>query len=252
MRRWPTTCCPTARSCEPMHTVNTAARDTSLCCQAAGGYDTVQPNPVPLNEYIGFYLETRTCINADATFASNASCVTPVETFQLVFCKVTSSSALSTASVCTRMMSQYAARPCVRRIAQAADYVCYAQAAADSVHEQPAPSLACLVQDYVIIDGNRTQIPGTYGFQLEQGQGPFGGAPDDYSTYGRKVSFFYPPEVVGQHEFECYGTATSDAFDPSPINTTTVTATFTGSIRSGQNRNRTASRSKFAPCMHGG
>lgn len=108
------------------------------------------------------------------------------------------------------------------------------------------------MQDYVTIDGNRTQVSGVYSFQLQQGQGPFGGAPDDYSTYGRKVSFFYPPEVLGEHEFECYGTATSDAFDPSSINTTTVTATFTGSIRSGQHCNRTASRSKFAPCMHGG
>lgn len=97
-RRWPTTCCPTARLCGPMHTTNTA-RDTSSCCQAAGGYDptaAVQPNPVPLNENIGFYLETRICSNADATFASKASCVTPVQTSQIVLCKVTSSS-LSTA-----------------------------------------------------------------------------------------------------------------------------------------------------------
>lgn len=99
---------------QPVHTTNIVARDTSACCQAAGGYDpttAVQPNPVLLDENVGFYLETRTCNNLDATFATNASCVTPVETYQLVFCKVTSS-LLSTTWVCPLVKTMVCSTMC--------------------------------------------------------------------------------------------------------------------------------------------
>jgi hypothetical protein len=50
----------------------------------------VQPNPALLGEAVGFYLVTRTCSNADATFATHGSCVTPIETSQFTLCQVSS------------------------------------------------------------------------------------------------------------------------------------------------------------------
>ena len=78
------------------------------------------------------------------------------------------------------------------------------------------------------MDGSsRTLFPGTYNYEINQGMGPFGGAPDDFSTYGHHF-YLAPAEVLGKHEFECYGNAFSDAFDPFQIVTSPVSARYTG------------------------
>jgi hypothetical protein len=59
----------------------------------AGGFDpntAVEPNTVPLGDYVSVCMQTRTCNNDNATFTTNDTCTTPVQTRQDVFCQVRS------------------------------------------------------------------------------------------------------------------------------------------------------------------
>jgi hypothetical protein len=81
------------------------------------------------------------------------------------------------------------------------------------------------------VDGtDRTLVPGVYNYEIPQGGGPFGGAPGDFSTYGSKF-YLLPAQVLGKHEFECYGNAYSNDFDPYQITTAPVAGRFTGSTQ---------------------
>lgn len=50
----------------------------------------MEPNTVPLGEHVSVCMQTRTCNNADATFMTNDTCTTPIQTAQYAHCQVKS------------------------------------------------------------------------------------------------------------------------------------------------------------------
>ena len=88
--------------------------------------------------------------------------------------------------------------------------------------------LSVLVQEYIVDGSNRTAVGNVFNFPLLQKGGAIRAEPDDYSIYGFQI-YFYPFAEGGKHELQCFATASASGFDPNPINTTAVSARFTGS-----------------------